>query len=74
MKKAKNEFLRDRSRFEEVERSSKGRKFASAPKQKKHLSIYDNFEDEEDDFDANSPYNDDSSESIWDYFDDDDEK
>ncbi|MGI6479793.1 MAG: hypothetical protein ACOX0M_10190 [Salinivirgaceae bacterium] len=75
MKKAKNEPFKNHSKLnDDFEREGKGRRSAAPQKQKKPLSIYDNFdEDEEIDEYLLDEEDDEDSDSIWDYMDDDDE-
>ncbi|MDY0279525.1 MAG: hypothetical protein RBR35_03045 [Salinivirgaceae bacterium] len=74
MKKTKNEPLKGREKStKDFDRDSRVRKASDPLKQKKALSIYDDFEEEEEveeivDIDENDEPN-----SIWDYYDDDDD-
>ena len=78
MKKTKNEPLKGREKSaKDFDRDSRVRKVVNPLKQKKALSIYDDFDEEEEakedeeeivDIDENDEPN-----SIWDYYDDDDD-
>ncbi|HOG19571.1 MAG TPA: hypothetical protein PKW37_03935 [Salinivirgaceae bacterium] len=76
MKKAKNESFKNHSKLnDDFDREGKGRRSATPQKQKKPLSIYDNFdEDEEIDEYLLDEEDDEDSDSIWDYMDDDDDE
>ncbi len=69
MKKAKNEISKSHINTKaNFDRENKVKKVPSVQKQKKSLSIYDDFEEDLEDMDD---LYDDEEESIWDYFDDD---
>ncbi|HPW65616.1 MAG TPA: hypothetical protein PLS84_00890 [Salinivirgaceae bacterium] len=78
MKKAKNEPFKNHSKSnDDFDREGKGRRSATPQKQKKPLSIYDNFdEDEDEEIDEYllDEEDDEDSDSIWDYMDDDDDE
>ena len=80
MKKAKNEPFKNHSKLnDDFDREGKGRRSATPQKQKKPLSIYDNFDEDEDEDEEIDEYlldeeDDEDSDSIWDYMDDDDDE
>ena len=72
MKKAKNEISKSHVNTKaNFDREDKTKKVPSVQKQKKPLSIYDDFAEDLDDIDDLYDADNDEAESIWDYFDDD---
>lgn len=73
MKKAKNGTLKSHDKIkDDFDRDVKMRRLATPPKQKKPISIYDNFDDEDDIEEYHIKREDEESDDIWDYVDDDD--